>query len=66
MEDLEEDDQYLMELVLNVDSLEKSLGERVRNNTDSWPSRRRGKLASCDGGNGGEDVAGNEQPREGT
>ena len=64
-EDLEEDDQYLMELVLKMDSLEESSGE----SQEYWLLAITAAREACRlrrGGDGGEEVAGDEQPREGT
>ena len=65
VEDLEEDDQYLMELVLKMDSLEESSGE----SQEYWLLAITAAREACRlrrGGDGGEEVAGDEQPREGT
>ena len=64
-EDLEEDDQYLMELVLKMDSLEESSGE----SQEYWLLVITAAREACRlrrEGDGGEEVAGDEQPREGT
>ena len=64
-EDLEEGDQYLMELVLKMDSLEESSGE----SQEYWLFAITAAREACRlrrGGDGGEEIAGDEQPREGT
>ena len=66
VEDLEEDDQYWMELVLNMDSLEESSGE----SQECWllaivTAREACRLRRREN-EGEEESAGDEQPREGT
>ena len=65
-EDLKEDDQYLMELVLKMDSLEESSGE----SQEYWLLAITAAREACRlrrGGNEGEEaVAEDEQPREDT
>ena len=65
-EDLEEDDPYLMELVVNMDSLEESSGECQ----EYWLLAITAAREACrlqQGVNKGEEaVAEDEQPREGT
>ena len=65
VEDLEEDDQYLMELVLKMDSLEESSGE----SQEYWLLAIMAAQEACrlqQGKERGEEVAGDKQPREGT
>ena len=63
-EDLEEDDQYLMELVLKMDSLEESSGE----SQEYWLLAIAAAHEACrlrrGGGEEGEAVTGGDQPRE--
>ena len=65
-DDLEEDDQYLMELVLKMDSLEESSGE----SQECWLLAIKAAREACRlrrrENEGEEESAGEEQPGEGT